>query len=61
VLHRDVGLGLGMRPSSVGPLNRSGFVGGSNFQIGWSPYELESHQVERVLRQAIFLEFHTLL
>jgi len=27
------------------PMNRSGFVGGSNFQIGWSPYEQDDEQI----------------
>ncbi len=26
-------------------LNRSGFVGGSNFQIGWSRYEQDDEQI----------------
>ena len=26
-------------------LNRSGFVGGSNFQIGWGPYEQDDEQI----------------
>jgi transposase-like protein len=26
-------------------LNRPGFVGGSNFQIGWSPYEQDDEQI----------------
>jgi hypothetical protein len=29
----------------VDALNRSGFVGGSNFQIGWSPYEQDDEQI----------------
>jgi hypothetical protein len=27
------------------PLNRPGFVGGSNFQIGWSRYEQADEQI----------------
>jgi hypothetical protein len=29
----------------IGDMNRSGFVGGSNFQIGWSPYEQDDEQI----------------
>jgi hypothetical protein len=28
-----------------GELNRPGFAGGSNFQIGWSPYEQDDEQI----------------
>jgi hypothetical protein len=34
---------MGMPP--IVKLNRSGFVGGSNFQIGWGPYEQDDEQV----------------
>jgi hypothetical protein len=29
----------------VSALNRSGFAGGSNFQIGWSPCEQDDERV----------------
>jgi hypothetical protein len=31
--------------SELFEMNRSGFVGGSNFQIGWSPYEQDDEQI----------------
>ena len=30
---------------AVGSVNRPGFVGGSNFQIGWSRYEQNNEQI----------------
>ncbi|MCA3287519.1 MAG: hypothetical protein ING09_13295 [Roseomonas sp.] len=37
----DCGCGTGYGSA----MNRSGFVGGSNFQIGWSRYEQDDEQV----------------
>jgi hypothetical protein len=35
----------GTSPGEYKALNRPGFVGGSNFQIGWSRYEQDDEQI----------------
>ena len=40
--HRKLCPGVGI---AVTPMNRPGFVGGSNFQIGWSRYEQDDEQI----------------
>lgn len=43
---RCVECGKGSLPVGVmGDVNRPGFVGGSNFQIGWSRYEQDDEQI----------------
>ncbi len=37
--------GLDQAVHGGGALNRPGFVGGSNFQIGWSRYEQDDEQI----------------
>jgi hypothetical protein len=35
----------GREPQDLFAMNRPGFVGGFNFQIGWSPYEQDDEQI----------------